>query len=206
MSVINLQTILRFRGFPIEVDGVFGSQTVDAIKNFQKVNGLVVDGIVGPKTREILYRGEIFQKDLISLYGHPLEIKERRQYLKMIDLKEFTEYFSIKDFTGRPWNFKFLGHFLLEERLRRAFKLIIERKLTSQLKTFDGCFNPRKSKSGGWSVHSWGLAVDFNAAENPYGGEPKFKKELIYCFIDAGFTAGYFWNPPDGMHFQIPRL
>ena len=32
------------------VDGIFGKQTLEAVKYFQRKNGLVVDGIVGPKT------------------------------------------------------------------------------------------------------------------------------------------------------------
>lgn len=35
---------------PDDVDGVFGPQTEDAVKDFQLSNGLVVDGIVGPIT------------------------------------------------------------------------------------------------------------------------------------------------------------
>ena len=33
-----------------DVDGVFSSQTEDAVKDFQQSNGLVVDGVVGPVT------------------------------------------------------------------------------------------------------------------------------------------------------------
>lgn len=32
------------------VDGIYGSKTKQAVKNFQRDNGLVVDGIIGPKT------------------------------------------------------------------------------------------------------------------------------------------------------------
>ena len=32
------------------VDGIYGSKTLQAVKNFQKKNGLTVDGIAGPKT------------------------------------------------------------------------------------------------------------------------------------------------------------
>lgn len=34
----------------VNVDGEFGPQTEEAVKNFQKDNGLVPDGVVGPKT------------------------------------------------------------------------------------------------------------------------------------------------------------
>lgn len=33
-----------------EVDGIYGSKTTEAVKNFQRVNGLKVDGIVGEET------------------------------------------------------------------------------------------------------------------------------------------------------------
>ena len=32
------------------VDGIFGSETEKAVKQFQKIKGLLVDGIVGPQT------------------------------------------------------------------------------------------------------------------------------------------------------------
>lgn len=32
------------------VDGIYGTQTLNAVKSFQKKNGLTVDGIAGPKT------------------------------------------------------------------------------------------------------------------------------------------------------------
>ncbi len=48
--VKNLQTMLNELYFSgLVVDGVFGSQTQAAVKNFQKNAGLTVDGVVGPK-------------------------------------------------------------------------------------------------------------------------------------------------------------
>lgn len=38
------------------VDGIFGRQTLEAVKKFQAANGLVVDGIAGPKTLSKLYQ------------------------------------------------------------------------------------------------------------------------------------------------------
>ncbi|MGN1299641.1 MAG: spore cortex-lytic enzyme [Candidatus Scatovivens sp.] len=50
-EVIQIQTKLKNWGYYTgNVDGIFGSKTLEAVKKFQKKNGLTVDGIVGPKT------------------------------------------------------------------------------------------------------------------------------------------------------------
>lgn len=48
--VTQLQTFLAKDGSNLQIDGVFGSGTASAVRAFQKRYGLVVDGIVGPKT------------------------------------------------------------------------------------------------------------------------------------------------------------
>lgn len=45
-----LQSKLNSHGAALVVDGLVGYKTIAAIKNFQKVNGLVADGIAGEKT------------------------------------------------------------------------------------------------------------------------------------------------------------
>lgn len=50
-EVRQIQTKLKNWGYyKGSVDGIFGSQTLAAVKSFQKKNGLAVDGIVGEKT------------------------------------------------------------------------------------------------------------------------------------------------------------
>lgn len=54
-TVKQIQTALKNAGFdPGAIDGKMGKQTKDAIKAFQKANGLVVDGRAGRLTWEIL--------------------------------------------------------------------------------------------------------------------------------------------------------
>lgn len=42
-------------GYPINVDGIFGPKTKQAVMDYQKDNGLACDGIIGPKTWRKLY-------------------------------------------------------------------------------------------------------------------------------------------------------
>lgn len=50
-DVKTIQTKLKSWGYYTgAVDGIFGSKTLQAVKSFQKTNGLTVDGIVGAKT------------------------------------------------------------------------------------------------------------------------------------------------------------
>lgn len=60
----------------LKADGIFGRGTEDAVKNFQRLNGLTVDGRVGPKTLEKLM--EQMDTDLSTVIKPStfLEIKE----------------------------------------------------------------------------------------------------------------------------------
>ncbi|MBR2744638.1 MAG: spore cortex-lytic enzyme [Clostridia bacterium] len=50
-EVTQIQTKLKRWGYYAgAIDGVFGTQTLNAVKSFQKKNGLTVDGIAGTKT------------------------------------------------------------------------------------------------------------------------------------------------------------
>lgn len=96
----------------------------------------------------------------------------------------------------------------LIQSLEQAFLNIIERGLTQEVKTWDGCFNIRKIRGYkyAWSLHSWAVAVDINAAWNRLGKNPQMSKELVACFTDAGFDWGGEWRRPDGMHFQLKEI
>ena len=92
--------------------------------------------------------------------------------------------------------------------LTQAFTNIIDRGLISQLKTWNGCFNVRKKVgASSQSLHSWGIAIDINAAWNAFGKTPTMSPELVQCFKDAGFEWGGDWKTTkDGMHFQLAKL
>ena len=52
-----LQQVLNFKGFQLEIDGVYDSRTQDAVKNFQQTNCLTGDGVVDAKTWQHLSFG-----------------------------------------------------------------------------------------------------------------------------------------------------
>lgn len=50
-EVKQIQTVLKQKGYYFgNIDGIFGTATRTAVRNFQKANGLTVDGIVGKNT------------------------------------------------------------------------------------------------------------------------------------------------------------
>ena len=49
-SVSELQKLLNQNGYSLDVDGVFGSKTQAAVRDYQRKNNLSVDGIAGSKT------------------------------------------------------------------------------------------------------------------------------------------------------------
>lgn len=96
----------------------------------------------------------------------------------------------------------------LVKPLEQAFKNLIQRNKVAELKTWDGCFNIRKKRGlASMSLHSWGIAIDVNAAWNGLGKEPQLSSDFVKCFTDAGFDWGGTWkNRRDGMHFQLSRI
>ena len=91
--------------------------------------------------------------------------------------------------------------------LIKAFTNLIDRKLVNELKTWDGCFNVRKKRGlTSMSLHSWGIAIDVNAAWNGLHKTPQLSAGFVKCFTDAGFDWGGTWTRKDGMHFQLKTI
>ena len=95
----------------------------------------------------------------------------------------------------------------LIDPLTQAFNNLIATGYVKELKTWDGCFNIRNVRGRtSPSLHSWGIAIDINAAWNQLGKKPAMTEGFIKCFTDAGFDWGGLWKRPDGMHFQLSKL
>jgi GH24 family phage-related lysozyme (muramidase) len=59
-DVLEAQQSLSRKGFPLVVDSIFGPATAQAVTAFQRRNGLIADGIVGPKTWDLLLDRVLF--------------------------------------------------------------------------------------------------------------------------------------------------
>ena len=53
-----MQMALKDLNYPVGADGVFGPDTLIALKAFQARNGLRIDGAAGPNTLDRLYSGK----------------------------------------------------------------------------------------------------------------------------------------------------
>lgn len=91
--------------------------------------------------------------------------------------------------------------------IESAFNQIADEGLSSHIKTYDGCFNVRKIRGAStqWSIHSWALAIDLNAATNAMGSTPTMNQRVVQIFEAHGFIWGGRFKRKDGMHFQRAR-
>jgi hypothetical protein len=102
-------------------------------------------------------------------------------------------------------------HVALFPMLRATMREVIDSGLafTINREQFAGCYSPRFVDRVPWgrlSHHSWGIAVDLNAAENATGTRPDQDRRLVEIMESYGFTWGGRWIRPDGMHFEWVRF
>ena len=91
--------------------------------------------------------------------------------------------------------------------LSKALQALISTGKVSELKTWDGCFNIRRKRGlTSMSLHSWGIAIDVNAAWNGLNKTPTLTPGFVKCFTDNGFDWGGTWQRKDGMHFQLSNI
>ena len=93
----------------------------------------------------------------------------------------------------------------VEVPLREALRRCVALYDGYVIKTL-GCFSPRsKRTSARLSTHSWGIAMDLNAASNPMANP--MQKDLPDAWVAIWESFGWTWGgrfpTPDPMHFQF---
>lgn len=102
-------------------------------------------------------------------------------------------------------------HRLAKEPLERAFDELAHSGGWRLIESFDGLWVPRHmtwNPRRGLSSHSWGIALDLNAARNPYnGGTSAANRTLNETFNRYGFAWGGDWNgAKDAMHWELAQI
>jgi hypothetical protein len=137
--------------------------------------------------------------ECLKKWGDPADSKNEVKYMTLWDVPSHLEIGVIPK--------RLYCNKLMVGPLMQAFSNLIERGYVKELITFDGCFNVRKKRGlKSLSLHSWGIAIDVNAAWNGLGKNPKLSAGFVKCFTDCGFTWGGTWTRKDGMHFQLNSI
>lgn len=89
-----VQDLLKKNGYTIDVDGIFGTKTKNAVKHFQKYNNLVQDGIVGSATRAALKKSVAYLSS--NANGLPTFNRNRTDLLGII--QNCKKYYASNNF------------------------------------------------------------------------------------------------------------
>jgi hypothetical protein len=96
-------------------------------------------------------------------------------------------------------------------QLRAALTEVVQRGLAGTIhrSMYGGCYYPRYigyDPSKGLSLHTWGIAVDINVAENQRGTVGRMDRRVVAIFKKWGFAWGGDWGYTDPMHFEMAKV
>jgi hypothetical protein len=145
----------------------------------------------------------ITDNEIIKKYGDPRKDRSEWEALNMV---------SFKSLAG----FNIYCHEVFKPVIERWFAELKDKNLLSEIKKYDGCFNIRMQRGAKdrLSRHSWGLAIDLNAVDNPFLTDritcAKLKlRPFTEKFVEVSrkhVDCGWDWVRKDGMHFQLKGL
>ena len=212
-----------------KLDGVAGPKTLAAIRGFQRINGLKVDGIPGPITMGRLFPAPLVmplavspkvttnrvkndwprQRDVPDFYGAigKNQVKVKMPYTQWLawDLRKSVSsesyHMKVADSALRVHN-RILAHYGLAEIARL------------HLDVTGGTLAVRKTRGGtSWSLHSWGIAKDQDPERNQWkwGRDRATLDDKAYdaywgFWEDEGWVSLGRMKNFDWMHVQACRL
>lgn len=145
--------------------------------------------------------------DALRKYGNPRDERNMSLWYCPADLRAANPAIPARIYANND----------IHGMLTRALYKCLERGVLGEIKVFDGCFNIRNIRgSGQMSLHSWGLAIDWNAKNNPLGmtfqqalaqGLKPFSEKFLQCWRDTGWECGGDWTGrADRQHFQPAKI
>jgi len=93
-------------------------------------------------------------------------------------------------------------------QIRGAIKELIDEGLAEAITSYSGCYSHRfvnRNPEAAISHHTWGVALDINVPQNPFGAIPHQDSRMVAVFERWGFIWGGTFVLPDGMHFEYRR-
>ncbi|MHB1315127.1 MAG: C40 family peptidase [Christensenellales bacterium] len=93
-EVKTLQERLKKLGYLSVADGTFGKETVEAVKRFQTVNGLIADGHIGPQTKSVLYSRDAQSDALVIGDSGTIVENVQKQLIKLKYMTKATGYYG----------------------------------------------------------------------------------------------------------------
>lgn len=133
--------------------------------------------------------------------------------------QSFEERAIVRIYPPRPMIYagirvtRITSHYKVAAFLCKALEEINQAGHWEAVEAYGGGFEPRLIRGGdNWSVHTLGLAWDFDPARNPLGAPPEAchfgsspeGRWVVDCFNAWGFFwGGRFQNRKDCMHFQF---
>jgi len=216
--------------YTAKVDGIPGKATIAAIRGFQRMHGLRPDGIAGALTKAEMFPEPIPGRD-DELPEDPGRTQHEGMWPHQRDVEKFFgpvgkhQTMLELPFPMRlAWDvrklvYRFSIHEMVHDSAKRCFERIANeydaegRKLTG-IDLFGGCLNVRKMRGGSsWSMHSWGIAIDFDPARNQLRwGRDKARlaqpdcKRFWQIWEDEGWVSLGRARNYDFMHVQAARL
>lgn len=144
-------------------------------------------------------------QDAIKKYGDIVNNKwaDEAKWMILCQLPDNIAQFWINSVTNSTFKHVYINKDAKDAFLK-ALQNLTDRGFEHELKTFDGCFMIRdvRGMPGHPSCHSYGLAIDLNAKENPLRGESKLSSGFVQCWKDAGWTWGGDFSRKDPQHFS----
>jgi hypothetical protein len=220
--VLDWQEFLVSVGYDIgSLDGIFGSKTDAATRDWQARNGLESDGIVGDdsfaKARTLGFKpsaAEIWYPPRPS-FGSPTPAQVKQMFGEF-DFEKTSggeirilgnwvaqnivtvEIKQIAGLPGAPADGKIRFHRKGAAQLKALFEAFESEGLNNLVISWAGSFYPRlvRKSTSTLSNHSWGTAFDINAKQNWLDEQPARvgQKGSLLKLVPIANSFGFFWG------------
>jgi hypothetical protein len=134
---------------------------------------------------------------LYTRYGDPEEEAFEQKWICVWDVRNSYPWFPKR---------RIALHKHFKDLLDGALRELEMKNLHTEIKSMDEAFRVRSVRGSKCvlSTHSWGAAIDLNAADNPMASEGKWSAAFIEVMEKHKIYCGQSWNGrKDPMHFAM---